>query len=1070
MSLQQDAGKTKEQLLLELATLRQRIVALEASSKRQQTPHYDGDRDYDDDRGDTPVEPYSDCNADAATNLSGDLLSDSPDLPDAITHATSRKQVEEALKSALQKLSFHVENSPLAVVEWDRNLRVIRWSKQAEAIFGWTAADVLGKSLDDWQFIHPDDVTQVYQTLEPLMKGREQRNTLDNRNLKKDGSIVYCRWYGSALFDEQGELESLLSLAMDLTDQHRAEDAIQAANRKTFSILETISEGFAAFDRDWRYTYLNSQGGRILGLDPEAVLGRCIWDLFPEAIDLFYEEFNRAMHEKVAVHFEDCYAPLNVWLDCHAYPLQDGGVCLYYQDISNRKRMEQALQIHRQRLDLVIRMSDLGVWFCDLPFEKLEWNDRCKAHYGLPPETEMTIDLFFERLHPDDRKGTRKAMLRAIEEHSTFDVTYRTIAPNGRMRWIRAIGAAYYNTLGTPVQFDGITVDVTAQKRQEEERDRLLHREQAARHLAELNTRRVLQLQELTAALAQSLTTSDVIEVLLNRGLTAFEAKRGWVTHYQPDTSMVEIVGALGYQDDEIAPYRVTPLTAPLPITDAIRTQQMIVVQSLQDYQERYPALAEQYGASGSQSVVAVPLLVEDRVIGSVGLSFTEPHEFGDADRAFMMTLARQCAQALERARLYEAERVARETAESANRVKDEFLAVLSHELRSPLNPILGWSRLLQLRKFNEATTDRALKTIERNAKLQTQLIEDLLDVSRILQGKLSLNICSIDLVTTIEAALETVRLAAETKSIDLQFTILDAEAQTRITMPIQSHAVDHTCSYGVGCTTQNSSFLVTGDPARLQQIVWNLVSNAVKFTPSGGRVEVQLEALKGYIQFRVIDTGKGIATDFIPYVFDYFRQADSSITRKFGGLGLGLAIVRHLVELHGGTVQVNSPGEEQGSVFTVTLPRLKNDHEQTPGGEALQASAFGPNLEGIKVLVVDDEADMREFSVFVLEQVGAETMVASSVEEALSMLLESQPDVLLSDIGMPHLDGYSLLRQLRKQPPEQGGQVPAIALTAYAGEYNQQRALAAGFQLHLSKPVEPEVLIAAISRLVHRS
>ncbi|MGI0484107.1 PAS domain S-box protein [Pantanalinema rosaneae CENA516] len=408
----------------------------------------------------------------------------------------------------------------------------------------------------------------------------------------------------------------------------------------------------------------------------------------------------------------------------------------------------------------------------------------------------------------------------------------------------------------------------------------------------------------------------------------------------------------------------------------------------------------------------------------------------------------------VERELLLQREQLAREEAEQANRIKDEFLAVLSHELRSPLNPILGWSKLLQSGKLDQARTAQALATIERNAKLQSELIEDLLDVSRILSGKLSLNVAPVNLATNIRAAMETVRLAAEAKSITVEATL----------------APD------VG--------MVLGDSTRLQQVIWNLLSNAVKFTPTGGRVEIRLsfitahtsrispdgqvtqdkELTTHYAQITVSDTGQGIMPDFLPYVFDYFRQADAATTRKFGGLGLGLAIVRHLVELHGGTVRADSLGEGQGATFTIRLPLLHSPSQATQDGRSPQLPL---DLSGIKILVVDDETDTRELVAFVLEQQGAQVTTATSAHEALLVLPQAKPDVLLSDIGMPGMDGYMLIQQVRTLAPDQGGQIPAIALTAYAGDTNQQQVIAAGFQKHISKPIEPEELVQAIVHLI---
>ena len=389
-----------------------------------------------------------------------------------------------------------------------------------------------------------------------------------------------------------------------------------------------------------------------------------------------------------------------------------------------------------------------------------------------------------------------------------------------------------------------------------------------------------------------------------------------------------------------------------------------------------------------------------------------------------------------ERGRLIR-EQVARQEAERANQMKDEFLAILSHELRTPLNAILGWSRLLRVKKFDEETIDKALETIERNAKSQAQLIEDILDVSRILRGKLNLNKHPIRLESVIELAIDSLQPLAEEKSIVLELT----------------------CSPNVG--------QVIGDSDRLQQIVWNLLSDAIKFTPQEGKVEVRLESVGDEAQIQIIDSGIGIAPDFLPYVFDRFRQADSSTTRSYGGLGLGLAIVRHLVEQHGGKVDAeNNPGE--GAKFTVALPlaqrnALADDDDRSEISDPAESL---PTLVNLQLLVVDDDDDTREFLIALLEEEGAMVRSASSVAEALAALESSWPDVLLSDIGMPGADGYELIARVREMEALRGGMMPAIALTAYARESERQQALEAGFQMHLSKPVEVSQLISGIANL----
>lgn len=395
-----------------------------------------------------------------------------------------------------------------------------------------------------------------------------------------------------------------------------------------------------------------------------------------------------------------------------------------------------------------------------------------------------------------------------------------------------------------------------------------------------------------------------------------------------------------------------------------------------------------------------------------------------------------------ERNQLLAREQEARAAAEAANRLKDEFLATLSHELRSPLNAMLGWTRLLNSRKFDEATTVRALQTIERSAKSQAQLVEDLLDVSRIIQGKLRLNTRPVELVSVIEAAIETVRPATEAKEIDLQ------------------------------CVLDPGAGPVAGDSDRLQQVIWNLVSNAIKFTPKGGCVQVRLERVNPHVEITVKDTGKGIDPEFVPYVFERFRQADSSSTRVYSGLGLGLAIVRHLVELHGGTVRAQSEGEDKGATFTVKLPLLPILVEASPGEHSSRTFALSvpfdnlPALKGIRVLIVDDEPDSRDLLVAALEQCEAKVFAFASASEALEAVSQLKPDVLVSDIGMPLEDGYSLIRKVRKLSADQGGQIPAIALTAYARAEDRTKAIAAGFQIHIPKPVEPAELATVVASL----
>jgi len=590
---------------------------------------------------------------------------------------------------------------------------------------------------------------------------------------------------------------------------------------------------------------------------------------------------------------------------------------------------------------------------------------------------------------------------------------------------------------------------------------RLYTETQQSQQAAQRAVSRTTRLQAITAALSESLTSAQVAEVIVEQGMAALGASCALVAQLINNGTELEIIRAVGYDEELVKLWRRFSINAAAPLAEAVRTKQPVWQESTAARAARYSHLAKEYARYNYDAWISIPLTIEGRAIGGMSVAFAENQELSQDDRAFVLALAQQCAQAMERARLYEAEQTARAAAENANRIKDEFLAVLSHELRSPLNPILGWAKLLQTRKLDEKTIPQALKTIERNAQLQAQLIEDLLDISRILQGKLSLNILPVDLASVISGAMETVRLSAEAKSIKMHISLEPNLGQ------------------------------VLGDSGRLQQVVWNLLSNAVKFTPEGGRVEIRLEEVGSrgdgemggwgdkennsslptpnsslstpHAQITVTDTGKGIDPNFLPYVFEYFRQENSTTTRKFGGLGLGLAIVRHLVELHGGTVQVQSEGENRGATFTVRLPLI-----QQPSQRKEEISDFEPssNLNDVKILVVDDDADTREFIVFLLEEYGASVTAVASANEALAALKQSLPDVLLSDIGMPDVDGCMFMRELRTLPPEHGGEIPAIALTAYAGEVNAKQVLAAGFHKHIAKPVEPAELIEAIASL----
>lgn len=575
------------------------------------------------------------------------------------------------------------------------------------------------------------------------------------------------------------------------------------------------------------------------------------------------------------------------------------------------------------------------------------------------------------------------------------------------------------------------------------DRAELFEREQAARADAERLAGRLARLQDVTASLSEALTPEAVIDVIAEQGVAALDAYGGGVVLRSPDGDELIVERAVGYPPDVLDRYQRYPITADNPPAEAARTGLPVWVEAVAKEAARFPRHAAAAGeGTGSRAIVAIPLTDAGAVIGALAFSFREERRFSGEDRAFMLVLARQCSQALNRARLYEAERAARAEAELANRAKDEFLSTLSHELRTPLTPILGWAGMLRRRSLDEATRARAYEVIERSARAQAQLVSDLLDVSRIVAGKLALDVVPVDLNDVVAAAAAVIQPAAAAKSIVVE-TRFDAALGP-----------------------------VAGDPDRLQQVFWNLLSNAVKFTPEGGRVGVRLDHVDREAVVVIEDTGEGIAPEFLPLIFDRFRQADATSTRRYGGLGLGLAIVRYLVDLHGGSVTASSAGRGQGATFTVRLPlmatraRLPAVRSDGPSPAALDPGA----LAAMRVLLLDDAADAREFLRTLLESVGAVVFEAASSAEALALLETERPDVVVADIAMPEEDGYRFLERLRARPATAGGTIPALALTAYAGDSDRSRALASGFEEHLAKPVDPQALVTALLRLAARS
>ncbi|QLE40372.1 PAS domain S-box protein [Nostoc sp. C052] len=789
------------------------------------------------------------------------------------------------------------------------------------------------------------------------------------------------------------------------------------------------------------------------------------------------------------------------------------------QEIAKREQVEVILRDSEERLRLVLDVSEMGLWDWNVVTNQVIWSENYEMLFGLIPSSfDGPYETFQKCVYSEDKQSVMEAIAHALTHKTDYNDEFRIVRSDQSVHWISAKGKFIYDDGGQAVRMIGVCMETTVCKQAEESTRELTTQVQeqanvlnailtaSVDHIYIFNRRGCYQYISRDGAAILGLKPQDII----GKTLPELDLPPDLIMQVDNQRQAVMKTGEplkdeCKYVTADGVHYYEYILTALRNVDQSIEgviavsrdiTEHKRAEKSLRESEARFRRLFESnligvafwtvdglvIDANDAFLQLAGYTRDEFATLGKINWREISPVEYKDLDDrailevqtkgiskiyekeyihrngkrvpivlgvallndsqehgvAFVLDITDRKLAEKECDRLLECERTARQQAEIANKIKDEFLAVLSHELRTPLNPILGWSKMLRTRKFDEKTTNHALETIERNAKLQTQLIEDLLDVSRILQGKLNLNVCPVNLVMVVEAALETVRLAAEAKSIQIQ-TLFDP-----------------------------SLGQVMGDPNRLQQVVWNLLSNAVKFTPTGGRVEIRLMEADNQIQIQVSDTGKGIIPDFLPYVFDYFRQADGTTTRVFGGLGLGLAIVRKVVEMHGGKVQAESPGEQAGATFTVELPLLIRS-EQVWGEEnqSLSSESESSLLADTQVLVVDDEPDIRDLITFILQDYGVEVTAVASAQEALQALSESIPDVLISDIGMPKTDGYMLMREVRSRSPQQGGSVPAIALTAYAGEMNQQQALAAGFQMHISKPVDPDVLVKAIADLI---
>ncbi|MBW4496956.1 MAG: PAS domain S-box protein [Oscillatoria princeps RMCB-10] len=792
-----------------------------------------------------------------------------------------------------------------------------------------------------------------------------------------------------------GHSASCVVVFQDISNLKQMERALRRSEERfrlaqelsldAFTILRSIRDaGGAIVDFEWEY--VNPTAATVLLSTVEELTGKRLLDVLPgnKSSGLF-DSYVRVVETGAGHDIEIPYNQEGItgWFRNMAVKLGDG-IAISFSDITERKRAEEEIYRCEQEFRALVENSPDIIARIDKQLRHLYVNPAIERATGMLPAA------FIGKSNAE--LGFTKEICRVWEDK------LRQIFATGQEGWVEfqfdtPSGTHYYQSRlvpefgldGSVESVLGISRDLTKSK----EIERALRRSEARlRRLVDSNIIGIV-IGDLTGNLIEA--NDAFLEII---GATRSELQAGKIC----------------LRDFTPPEYR--------SVSDRAR-EELLAAGACTPFEKEY------FRKDGSR----VPVLV--------GRALVEGER--DISVAFVIDLTQM--KELEKVLRQQAEELAR-----ANRMKDEFLAVVSHELRTPLTAMLGWAKMLRSQMLDEAKTARAVETIERNAVRQSQLIEDLLDISRIITGKLRLELQPADLAKVIEAAADTVRPAAENKGIELVFV------------------------------KEPSVSPIKGDPARLQQVVWNLLSNAIKFTPAFGRVGVRLSVEMGHVLIQVSDTGTGIAPEFLPFVFERFRQADSSSTRAHGGLGLGLAIVRHLTELHGGTIEVASEGEGKGATFTLRLPLAqsgvgygqKGIGEEPPAPSA-QCSIPDTPLTGVRVLVVDDEADTRELLGVILQHYGAEVRAAASVRQTLEVLQEWKPDVLVSDIGMPEEDGYSLIRQLRALEGERGERLPAAALTAYAREEERRRALEAGFQTHIPKPVEPALLADAVAALAGR-
>lgn len=824
------------------------------------------------------------------------------------------------------------------------------------------------------------------------------------------------------------------------------------------ALIESADDAIISKTLDGIITSWNGGAQRIFGYTAEEVIGKPVTILIPEdhsdeepAILARLRAGDRIDHyETVRVRKDGRLIDVSLTVSPIKGPTgKIIGASKIARDITEQQQARKALEEASERLRLALAASRLGDWSWDAKTDVVTLSEIAARILDIPAGPYMTWTEMRTLLHEEDRERSGLAVEKALAEHSDYDIEYRVKRKDGSEVWVSARGRGVYED-GTVVGMLGFVQDISLRKATEE-----TLREQAEA-LSTLN--------EVGQIISAELDLHKTVQAVINAATELTGARFGsfFYNVLNEDDAPYMLYTLVGVPCELFAQFPV-PAANDL-FGPTFRGEGVVRIGNVK-LDPRYGRSSPYYGVPEKYlpvtSYLAVPVVSRSgEVLGGLFFGHPEADFFTERDEMTAVNLASQATIAMDNARLYEAAKKARAQAEQAaaekerlyraaeesSRLKEEFLATISHELRTPLSAILGWARMLRLGQLSDENAVKALDTIERNARAQAQLVDDLLDVSRIITGKLRMDVRPADPNSFVDAAVEAVRPAAEAKGVRIQ-KVMDT-----------------------------SAVAIPGDPVRLQQVVWNLLSNAIKFTPRGGRVQIRSERVNSHLEIVVSDTGQGISPDFLPHVFDRFRQADQKTSRQHGGMGLGLAIVRHLVELHGGTVSAMSGGEGQGATFTVTLPITPIYQVDSSGSrvhpaasDLLPVDEATDRLDGLSILVVDDEPDTRELLKQGLEHCGATVRVAGSAAEAVDSIVETKPDILISDIGMPGTDGYDLIRQIRDLPPAKGGKIAAVALTAYTRVEDRLHALRAGYDMHVPKPVELAELVAVAASVARR-